>query len=113
MHNLLNSIPSLYTSRHAYPPCTAEALYAPSAAEKGSESEGSAGVVLELVKHFFFFPFNPDIKDSLNVLGGFALTADVHGRRPKKTSARWEKFALHRTEEKLNIAGFFFFWGRT
>lgn len=62
-------------------------------------------------KTFFFFPFNPDIKDSLNVLGGFALTADVHSRRPKKTSARWEKFALHRTEEKLNIAGVFFFFG--
>ena len=87
----------------AFLPCTLHAmpthhalqrLYMLSVLRKGSESEGSAGVVLERVKHFFF---NPDV--SLNFLGGFALTVDKNSKCKRQMHFR----EIHSSQDRGNI----------
>lgn len=91
----------------AFLPCTLHAmpthhalqrLYMLPVLRKGSEMEGSAGVVLEWVKHFFF---KPDIRTV------WIFWVVFHSQLTRITSPKDKctlgKFTLHRTENTGNI----------
>lgn len=106
MHNLLNSIPSLYTSRHAYPPCTAKALYAPYAVEMLRVSGVSwGGIKLGKTCFVLFFVFM--LRVQVAFFGGFTITVK-RLQRPKHKQSLGTREKEHSCFGTLIFGNIFF-----